>query len=196
MRDCYFTGNITAVNTVGGLVGNLQKTGVVDGCYTTCNITSSGNNIGGLFGVVAANGTITIKNSYHITGTLESTVKTGDVFIGGIAGVSAATEIENCYAECVISTSRIYAAGIVAYQKAVAKISKCHFKGEISAYRHVGGIIGRTTADIDISDCWSSGKLTNQDAWIGGIMAYSAYPVKISNSYSNAKLQEVLMLED
>ncbi len=87
--------NITAASAVGGVVGMLKKTGVVENCYTTGSISGTGD-IGGVGGIV---GTVEgpLKNCYsasRVHGTQQN--------IGGVAGVVKGV-VENCYSTGTIT---------------------------------------------------------------------------------------------
>ena len=85
-KNCYVEGGyVKGVNTVGGLVGNLNYSGAYN-CYTTCEVDGE-SYVGGLAGIAGA------------IYTLESCFSSGDVngnaAVGGLLGASG-MNIKNC----------------------------------------------------------------------------------------------------
>ena len=79
ITDCYTTGTITGLqegqSIIGGIVG--ENSGQVENCYSTANVTTTGNAVGGIVGINRGG----FINHCYSTGTISGTYKTG-----GIAG--------------------------------------------------------------------------------------------------------------
>jgi len=81
VKNCYVTGSVRGVNTIGGIAGYVDETqsasnGTVQNCYVSANVGGTGNYIGGIAGYVDG----TVKNSYAL-GSVN-----GNSDIGGVAG--------------------------------------------------------------------------------------------------------------
>lgn len=180
--DCSASGDVTGVNNVGGLVGNLGAGGNFIDCSYEGDVIG-GKSVGGLVGNYNSSGVV--RNCYSI-GTITSTLASGDVQIGGLVGNGYPTAFESCSAECDIVCKGIYAGGIVGYQRGPVTVEKCSFEGTItSGTRHAGGIVGRSNGVTTIRNCSASTSLGVSDSWAGGIIAYSAYNVIVEDCYSN-----------
>ncbi|MGF7059163.1 S-layer homology domain-containing protein [Brassicibacter mesophilus] len=107
--------SITGYSYVGGVVGYMASSGLVENCYSTGSVTGNGLFVGGLAGTVAG----TMENCYStikvissgsfvggavgtVTGTVENCYSTGNVtgvnFAGGIAGSVDGGALQNCAA--------------------------------------------------------------------------------------------------
>lgn len=90
--NCSFNGTISGVGYVGGIVGEIWRTGTVEGCYfngdlTAKSLDSNRHSIGGITGDMTAGyqdkvQTITVKNSYA-TGAITAP---SFYMIGGVSG--------------------------------------------------------------------------------------------------------------
>ena len=83
ISNCYSTGVVTGINSVGGLVGSG---GIISNCYSTVMVTGTNSNIGGLVGQAGGR----ISNSYS-TG-----VVTGVYNKGGLVG-STSTNVKSSF---------------------------------------------------------------------------------------------------
>jgi len=82
-------GSVSGKAYVGGLAGYSR--GTIQSCYTTCDVTGSGVDVGGLVGNNYAG---TIKNCYT-TGNIIAT-SSANSYTGGLVGINVGT-IQNCY---------------------------------------------------------------------------------------------------
>ena len=78
---CCSAAEVNGNQRVGGIVGQLDlATGKIMNCYSTGNITSSGDNAGGIAGIIASSSSSSVTNCYA-TGKV-----TGNDYVGGITG--------------------------------------------------------------------------------------------------------------
>ncbi len=89
ISGCYNATNIKGHNNVGGIVGYIDKFGIVENCYNTGMVTFAGFYAGGICGYLTSG---TVKNCYNI-GNVSSDYS-GQAIIGT---TDAGVTIENCY---------------------------------------------------------------------------------------------------
>ncbi|HEX2935716.1 MAG TPA: YDG domain-containing protein [Bacteroidales bacterium] len=136
ISNCYATGKINGYSKVGGLIGNLGSSNIVENCYTAVEVTSTF--IGGGF---AGTGFGTIKNCYS-RGNVTATKN----YAGGFIGDSWAT-IKNCYSTGT-ATSPYNAGGFAGYVDK-GTITKCFRDGQTSLNTiNIGGSSTGTSVDI------------------------------------------------
>ncbi len=105
VQNCYVTGSVKGVNTIGGIAGYVDETatapnGTVQNCYVSASVSGTGNYIGGIAGYVDG----TVKNSYAF-GSVN-----GNSDIGGVTGhTTDLGTLRNCYA--ANSVSGIFSVG-------------------------------------------------------------------------------------
>jgi len=135
ISNCYVSGNVTAVNDVGGLVG--VTTGNIANCYATGNVTAN-TSAGGLVG--AQRGTNSkIANCYVTSNVLAVNQKAGGL-VGCQGALGADNEITNCYATGNI-TAADRVGGLVGSQENNSstniiihnRIKNCYATGNVTA---------------------------------------------------------------
>ena len=106
VTNCSAEGNVDdnkgTYSQVGGLIGKMTGGSVLH-CHATGNCTGVGHQIGGLIGVVAGNGTVSISTSYAAGSASNSADKNR---MGGLIGdidSSPTVTISNCYATGSVS---------------------------------------------------------------------------------------------
>ena len=156
IRTSSFTGNLSGVDNVGGIVGINELTGIVENCTVSGSIHGS-HFVGGLAGenrgVIRA-----CENSAQINTTaVENTVELSDITmdsltgsesantvtdIGGIAGTSTGV-IRACTNEGKVGYRQMgYNIGGIAGSQ-TGYIVDCVNRGEINGRKEVGGIAGQ-----------------------------------------------------
>ncbi len=125
-------GTINATGYTGGLVSVAKNGATITNVVNKANITSFGNQVGGIVGNVENQATVTIKNCAN-EGNITSTNGT---FIAGIVGGGyASVKLENC-----TNSGNITAAGNVG-----GIISESHLQGEVKNCTNSGTITAGTT---------------------------------------------------
>jgi hypothetical protein len=111
---------------------------------------------------------------------LEDVSITGQNYVGGIAGGTYSSSIENCYSTGDISgTNQV--GGIAG--DTYSNIDNCYSTGDISGTNQVGGIVGETYSS-SIESCYSTGDISGTEYQVGGIVGYLYYNSSIDNCYS------------
>lgn len=143
-----------AGTSAGGIVGYFPS-GNFDNCYSSADVTG-GIKVGGFAGDCCSGDSV-IENCYA-TGAVE-----GTKYVGGFVGVPQAT-CKRCYATGNVTLPNIvgneYAGGFVGFSNS-GLIENCYAKGDVQAYRYVGGFFGRlNNVGYVIKRCYSIGQLS------------------------------------
>ena len=157
--NSYATGNVTASNTVGGLVGQVAHT--ISHCYATGNINTRGGSVGGLAGNA---GTIT---HCYATGNV---VAAGNS-VGGLAG--SAGYITYCYATGnVQSENNEYIKQIGGLVGVCGDIDNSFASGSVSSFANeVGGLVGSTWGSVNSTHAIGN---VSGNSYVGGLIGYSS----------------------
>ena len=171
ITNCYATGNVSGLKSVGGLIGGTGTTAITSNCYATGDVSGE-KYVGGLIGYDAGK----INNCYA-TGNV-----VGINYVGGLSGTC--NTVENCYATGnVLGQDKV--GGLVGH---AAKISNSSAEGNVSGETSVGGLVGESTYQ-PITNCYSKGNVSGSNM-VGGLIGnidLPRYTAKITNciSYSN-----------
>lgn len=170
--DCHTTGEVSGLQYVGGLIGNLSyDRSTIENCDTTGKVTGS-YLVGGLVGYVGSiNVTINDCHCYNVTVSISNT-GSGEK-IGGIAGHNDGT-ITNCSVSGSVSGNN-KVGGIVGSNECetgtcMHRINDNTTTCDVSGRDKVGGIVGYTTGEVN--RCNSSGTITGNNN-VGGIAGYN-----------------------
>ena len=133
ITNCYSTGNVTGVNSVGGLVGYNNSLIPITNCYSTCNVSGT-HNIGGLVGY---NGFATVSNSYS-TGIVSGT----GTWVGGLVGNSNNSSlITNCYSTGNVSGAN-NVGGLVGANDNSSTVNNCYSFSDVTRVTGTSSSIG------------------------------------------------------
>ncbi len=129
--------------SIGGLVGTF-KSGRIERCFSTGEVSSIYRNTSGFVGLIqAAKASATIENCYS-TGNVSANSYMGG-FVGLIDGQPEAVNISNCYSSGKVIASSAGAGGFIGLQSsAVGTVTNCVAWGS------------EVTAGNIASDSWSS----------------------------------------
>lgn len=153
--DCENHGTIKCGQRSGGILGRSQMDVTLDGCKNYGDITANADNIGGICGQIAStSGGGTVKNCEN-HGTLSATSKTNT---GGIIGSAPANATKDVI------------------------ISNCINSGNVSASKHIGGIVGHLYT-ATVKNCLNLGTVNGSEN-VGGITGHNETNVEISNSFN------------
>ncbi len=169
--DVIYSGSVNSNLSIGGAVGQLNSSAVVDGVESVGNVTMKTSSAKGFGGICGWTNSSTILNSINrgtiqggaynaggITGLLgHSTITNcsnyGDIIglngtSGGIAGYVANSTISYCINDATIVSTDTAGAivGALSYEGA-SKVSYCEARGYISSIWKTGGIAGMVEAD-------------------------------------------------
>ena len=200
VKNCYNTGNIGTGNRVGGIVGEYAEE--ISNCYNLGNIEGSsiiggiaGNyvtkiekcynleNVTGISSVGGINGDHVneISNCYNI-GNISST----NGSVGGISGAcNNITTISKCYNSGTITGNNINIGGIIGFGGDtiidVYNKGKIVYNGNLSSNRYIGGIVGYSAGNCNISNVYVN--IENQQQLNGTINGRENSYGQITNAY-------------
>ena len=162
------TGAVKGEQYVGGVVGNNHT--VVEDCYNTGQVTSTGDYAGGVVG----------RNTYYFfdpsgeewKGEISTSYNTGAVkgeqYVGGVAGYNCVT-IAQCFNTGSVTGSKNYTGGVVgcnAYyiderfkpagvvKKYPGEIQNTYNAGAVTGVDYVGGVFGHLEANASANVCY------------------------------------------
>jgi len=156
---------------VGGLIGWALAYGpglevLVHNCSATGNVTSLGNQVGGLIGEI-----------YHYV-IVEDSYATGDVsgasYVGGCIGdVESLNSVSRCSATGNVVATVANAGGFTSNNDADSTIQDCYATGNVTAPNMVGGLTGATavSATCIIHNSYSTGVPAGASN-VGGLNGY------------------------
>jgi hypothetical protein len=156
--------------------GNFNGNGhVISNLYI--NSESSGNS--GLFGRLsdAAIDSLSISN-IDIT---------GKDYIGGIAGYSTNSEINNCTTSGYLTGKGENIGGLCGKIQNNTGISNCYSSATTNGGSYTGGLVGYNDSGSTVSNCYAVGSVSG-DAPAGGLVGYNNSA--ITNSYYNIETSE------
>lgn len=155
--NCSFDGTVERTSTtafttsyypLGGIIGHAGEHVALSNCSSSGTITAkSGRAVGGILGYCILNMDIAdCSSSMNITSR--------DDVVGGIAGYYGNGNFTGCSATGDIEVTTGYASTIT--------------------YAFIGGMLGTTVGDVNMSNCHYSGNITANGAVVGGLMGRCA----------------------
>ncbi|MCL1940399.1 MAG: hypothetical protein FWG09_00545, partial [Synergistaceae bacterium] len=162
---------------VGGLAGvqynnDPLKSGVIENCHVTGNVSADVSNAGGLVGTQYSDGGSGEIVNCYATGNVESNTN----YAGGLVGAQDSSaggsgEIVNCYATGNVTATNDYAGGLAGYQLSFgagsrSEIENCYATGDVSARHYAGGLVGEQCGNsaggggCEIKNCYATGDVT------------------------------------
>jgi hypothetical protein len=181
ITNCYADGNVTGVDNVGGLCGNIGWCcgAIVSFSYATGDVESYGT-VGGLIGT---DYWIAIDRCYS-SGNVISHGTTPDKYTGGLIGYTYSANIADCYAFGNVLSNGSTVGGLLgAYS--YGNVQRCISVADVvSGVSNVGGLIGTVTTSGTISQCSvSDDNGVNGVSMVGGLIG-SMNSGTISQCYS------------
>jgi hypothetical protein len=129
----------------------------------------------GLFGYVGSGGVVENVG-------MENEDVSGDMYVGGLVGLSEGGAVSNCYSTG--SVSGTYVGGLVGLIYS-AVVSNCYFTGSVNGSSAVGGLVGCNWYGT-VSNCYSTGSVSGSGIYVGGLVGSN--DGNISNSYSTGSV--------
>lgn len=168
--NCYNKGNVTSTsgNYVGGVVGTISQSAIIENCYNSGNVSGAANFNGGFSGGCSA----VTKNCWNA-----GNVTAEGYGIGGFSGIGSGTAL-NCFnvgdVTCTggagESTRFSNVGGLWGYGS--CDLTNCYNMGTLTAADRIGGINGVVlTGTFKMTNCYNGGK----------IIATAETPVKVGN---------------
>jgi hypothetical protein len=165
ISQSYSSGEVNGAYSIGGLVGQNQKSGSISQSYSD-SLVSGPLAIGGL----AGNNLGSITQSYA-TGTV-----TGDKFLGGLAGSNRGTVLQS-YATGAV-TGEQYVGGLMGDNWGT--ISQSYATGVINGTEQVGGLVGYLAFSSDIIQSYATGAVTGEQ-YVGGLVGGNSNERELTN---------------
>lgn len=164
IRNFTVEGKIKTTTTYAGLIGRLANTSTISDITSKLDITTTGNNAGGIIGwLVCSNGAKFTIERCVFDGTIDATGKTA---IGGIVGYNTGN-----------------------YDNIV--IRDCAVHGTIKGSNNVAGIFGvfggENAAMAVIENCYNAATITGTGSSVGAIWAGSKAATNVNNCYTTAE---------
>lgn len=147
--------NITGLNRVGGVVGNIGGNSKVINCSVSGTVKGTGicavwgnSEVGGVAGSVWGTGT-------RITNCRSSATVSGISSVGGVAGtVAAGAVITDCSSSGTVSGDSEFVGGVVGgLWDAGSSVTSCYSTGVVSGGQNFGGVVGAMSEGAAVSMC-------------------------------------------
>lgn len=154
--------NIVGNLYIGGLVGCLSGTSIIQSCYNTGNVKGC-ENVGGICGAVWCGNILSCYNIGQVEGTS---------CVGGVCGViknSPLSKIQCCYNTNHVKGQK-YVGGVVG-DLSSGRILSCYNTGQVEGLNQVGGVAGgvnKACISILIQYCYNTGQVKG-DSNAGGV---------------------------
>ncbi|MBU7006034.1 S-layer homology domain-containing protein [Phosphitispora fastidiosa] len=151
ISECSTSGNITGVSYVGGLIGCLQG-GSLNGSFSLCTVSGTGNYTGGLIGQVdAANGFDTsIENCYAISDVSGE----ADKAVGGLIGANYWGSLTNSYSVGTVNGSGDSVGGLTGAIYAGTQTISSYYDSDVTGLSDTGKGIPKTTLEMKEADTY------------------------------------------
>jgi hypothetical protein len=211
ITGCVASGNISGYRYLGGIAGYVSapfaSDVLVENCYSSCNVTATGNNAtlaGGLIGMTFPNFNQTyypVINSCFSTGSVSSPMveATGEEGTGGLIGRSdGGAIISNCYSNANVSAHR--GGGLIGifignFTARWSYIRNSYATGNVNANIAAGGFIDFLNYAV-IENCYARGNVTIQnppdDYYRPGGFISKNYQGKVKFCYSTGTVKNTL----
>ena len=166
-------------------------TGIFDGKgHIISNLRVSGSYYSGLFGKIAAGGSVsdlnlvssginaTVFYSGAVAGSNDGTITncrasgyvSGDSIQGGLVGTNAGI-ISSCYAKGSVNGSQFFTGGLVGEN--TGTISNSYSNSTVYGVSHYTGGLASSNSGI-VSNCYSTGTVGSTGEYLGGLLGYSS----------------------
>ncbi len=146
VKDSYLSGG-----NVGGIVGSGSKA-------TIENVSYQGQIRASTYaaGIIAYTSSATVRNA-SFTGTLV-TKDSKTAYAGGIMGLGSGT-VEDCAVDATLEAGCKVGGIVGGYNNLTVR--RCSFRGSaVSSLESAAGIVGESSGNVTIEDCYSTGNLT------------------------------------
>ncbi len=156
---------VTGDSQIGGLIGR-NGAGVDDSAVRNVEVSSTGDQVGGLVGYSDSGGVITASE------TDEESVVTGVDRVGGLVGRSHG-EIHSSRGGGTVEGAEAVG-GLVGQlgpedsDEISATVDRSHATSQVTGVNFVGGLVGSN--DGGVATSWASGSVTGSDRMIGGLV--------------------------
>ncbi len=164
-------GGANHANWIGGLVGAISNSTLVEECYSLTNLNSSINNIyAGLVGVIWSGGEI--LNCYArgaVVGTW--------AIAGGFVGDFGDGSVNNCYSTGLVSAPSLYVGGFVGRKYPEASYNNNFWDIETSGQSTSLCVTGKTTAEMKAESTFTDAGWDFDNVWAVDGFTNDGYPL-------------------
>ena len=170
-------------NNIGAIAGYYGDGGKISNCkviFISDSFIKGHNCVGGIMGYG-------IVDDSEVTSMASGPAVVGNNYVGGVLGFGRCTNVH--VSADVFGSS--YVGGVIGSYRGTnsyySYISGCSFKGTVSGYEYVGGVIGECSYMTTVASCKSVANIFVESKWAGGICgcAENAY---IIACYADGKI--------
>ncbi len=182
--DSYATGDVTAVDNVGGLIGYAEAGAHVTGCNSLSAVTGA-TAVGGLIGTSSAS----VTNSLA-TGDVAGTSSCGGLVGYELGGTLLSVKVTDSFATGNVKGTNLGMVGGLIGRSAYTRVDRGFAKGSVTApgaSSAVGGLIGAAST-TRVSDSFSTGAVTASSNHAGGLLGDFTATSALKNSYTRSAL--------
>ena len=154
VQGCRNTGTVSGAQSVGGVCGENLNSGIIQKCDNAGTVSGTGESIGGVCGVNAANlnYTPTIQECYN-TGTVSGTW----FRVGGVCGNNNGGTVKKSYNTGTVSGEDTVGGVCGGNEKSSsysATVNGCYNTGTVSGTNAVGGVCGYNQNSDTVTNCY------------------------------------------
>ena len=160
---------------LGGVAGQVYKSGTLSDSYNYGNVTSSALYTGGVAGIVNSTSTLSSSASFGPVST------TGD-YTAGVASATNGGTVTGCYNVADVTSTGNYAGGVLGVSNSSSdNIINSYNLGDVSATgSYVGGVCGSITGYVNNVYC--AGNVSG-GSYVGGMAGTVASGAELLNGY-------------
>ena len=150
LQGCHNTGTVSGTQSVGGVCGENRNSGIIQKCDNAGTVSGTGESIGGVCGVNAANlnSTPTIQECYN-TGKVSSTW----FRVGGVCGNNNGGTVKKSYNTGTVSGEDTVG-GVCGENNYSGTVNGCYTTGVVTGATNFGGVCGYNQNSDTMINCY------------------------------------------
>ena len=150
LQGCHNTGTVSGAQSVGGVCGENRNSGIIQKCDNAGTVSGTGESIGGVCGVNAANlnSTPTIQECYN-TGKVSSTW----FRVGGVCGNNNGGTVKKSYNTGTVSGEDTVG-GVCGENNYSGTVNGCYTTGAVTGATNFGGVCGYNQNSDTMINCY------------------------------------------
>ena len=150
VQGCHNTGTVSGTQSVGGVCGENRNSGIIQKCDNAGTVSGTGESIGGVCGVNAANlnSTPTIQECYN-TGKVSSTW----FRVGGVCGNNNGGTVKKSYNTGTVSGENTVG-GVCGENNYSGTVNGCYTTGAVTGATNFGGVCGYNQNSDTMINCY------------------------------------------
>ena len=170
--------NISSINDVGGIVGSISNTEIIDSSATG-TVTGTSWATGGLVGYAVDS---------TITGSVSNVNVNGVDYVGGLIGHSFGTTITSSSAIGNVIATNSDVGGLVGKNEKnstiEATVTKSYATGNVDGINNVGGLIGKNI-ESEVTESFSTADEVSGSANVGGLIGWTSGDISNTHATGN-----------